>query len=99
VATVDDAVDMESFEARLDLRVAAQTVPFPVIETGGTRRGASDELGGVRHRHAGADGERQVDVPLRPEESTSRAGRGLDALHPRRGLAAGTGGDVQCAGQ
>ncbi len=32
VATVDDAVDMESFAARLDLRVAAQTVPFPVIE-------------------------------------------------------------------
>ena len=32
VATVDDAVDMESFAARLGLRVAAQTVPFPVIE-------------------------------------------------------------------
>ncbi len=32
VATVDDAVDMEGFAARLGLRVAAQTVPFPVIE-------------------------------------------------------------------
>jgi hypothetical protein len=32
VATIDDAVDMESFAARLGLYVAAQTVPFPVIE-------------------------------------------------------------------
>jgi len=32
VATVDDAVDMESFAADLGLRVAAQTVPFPVTE-------------------------------------------------------------------
>ena len=32
VATVDDAVDMESFAAHLGLRVAVQTVPFPVIE-------------------------------------------------------------------
>ena len=32
VATVDDAVDMESFAAGLGLCVATQTVPFPVIE-------------------------------------------------------------------
>ena len=32
VATVDDAVDMETFAADLGLRVAAQIVPFPVIE-------------------------------------------------------------------
>jgi hypothetical protein len=32
VATVDDAVDMDSFAAGLGLCVAAQTVPFPVIE-------------------------------------------------------------------
>jgi hypothetical protein len=32
VATVDDAVDMESFAAGLGLYVATQTVPFPVIE-------------------------------------------------------------------
>ena len=32
VATVDDAVDMESFAAHLGLRGAVQTVPFPVIE-------------------------------------------------------------------
>jgi hypothetical protein len=32
VATVDDAVDMESFAADLGLRVAGQTVPFPVID-------------------------------------------------------------------
>jgi hypothetical protein len=32
VATVDDAVDMESFAEHLGLRVAVQTVPFPVIE-------------------------------------------------------------------
>jgi hypothetical protein len=32
VATVDDAVDMESFAADLGLLAAAQTVPFPVIE-------------------------------------------------------------------
>lgn len=32
MATVDDAVDMESFAAYLGLRVAVQTVPFPVIE-------------------------------------------------------------------
>jgi hypothetical protein len=32
VATVDDAVDMESFAAGLGLLAAAQTVPFPVIE-------------------------------------------------------------------
>jgi hypothetical protein len=32
VATVDDAVDMESFAADLGLCAAAQTVPFPVIE-------------------------------------------------------------------
>src|ERR1022692_803433 len=31
-ATVDDAVDMESFAADLGLRMASQTVPFPVIE-------------------------------------------------------------------
>jgi hypothetical protein len=31
VATVDDAVDMESFAADLGLLAAAQTVPFPVI--------------------------------------------------------------------
>ena len=31
VATVDDAVDMESFAAGLGLLAAAQTVPFPVI--------------------------------------------------------------------
>jgi hypothetical protein len=32
MATVDDAVDMESFAAYLGLRVAVQTVSFPVIE-------------------------------------------------------------------
>jgi hypothetical protein len=32
VATVDDAVDMESFAADLGLLAPAQTVPFPVIE-------------------------------------------------------------------
>jgi len=32
VATVDDAVDMESFAAGLGLLPAAQTVPFPVID-------------------------------------------------------------------
>jgi hypothetical protein len=32
VATVDDAVDMESFAADLGLCAPAQTVPFPVIE-------------------------------------------------------------------
>jgi hypothetical protein len=32
VATVDDAVDMESFAAGLGLLAAAQTVPFPVAE-------------------------------------------------------------------
>ena len=32
VATVDDAVDMESFAADLGLLPAAQTVPFPVID-------------------------------------------------------------------
>ena len=31
-ASVDDAVDMESFAAGLGLRAAAQTVPFPVFE-------------------------------------------------------------------
>ncbi len=31
-AAVDDAVDMESFAADLGLRLAAQTVPFPVIK-------------------------------------------------------------------
>ena len=31
-ATVDDAVDMEGFATRLGLHMAAQTVPFPVIE-------------------------------------------------------------------
>jgi hypothetical protein len=32
VASADDAVDMESFAADLGLRMAAQTVPFPVFE-------------------------------------------------------------------
>lgn len=32
MATVDDAVDMESFAAQLGLCVAVQTVPFPVLE-------------------------------------------------------------------
>jgi hypothetical protein len=32
VATVDDAVDMESFAAGLGLLAAAQTVPFPLVE-------------------------------------------------------------------
>jgi hypothetical protein len=32
VATIGDAVDMESFATDLGLRVAAQTVPFPVLE-------------------------------------------------------------------
>jgi hypothetical protein len=32
VATVDDAVDMESFASQLGLRAAVQTVPFPVLE-------------------------------------------------------------------
>jgi hypothetical protein len=32
VATIDDAVDMESFATDLGLRVPAQIVPFPVIE-------------------------------------------------------------------
>jgi hypothetical protein len=32
VASADDAVDMERFAADLGLRMAAQTVPFPVFE-------------------------------------------------------------------
>ena len=31
-ATVDDAVDMESFTEDLGVLMTAQTVPFPVIE-------------------------------------------------------------------